>query len=153
MRVIDIDDEGKDESAALVHSCEYHASVCQPDEGASIAIFERVSRTWRAPPIIPSSGVMVSVKLRRSEGSGKLVFMVDGRSSSVKSGMLYAPEFLSSRGRKRLRLTFLDTNLGCASLWLLLSGRLLGLLHAPYLRRYQLCSSLQVEKTHLDHRV
>lgn len=34
---------------------------------------------------IPSSGVMVSVKLRRSAGSGKLVTMVEGRSSSVRS--------------------------------------------------------------------
>lgn len=33
----------------------------------------------------PSSGVMVSVKLRRSAGSGKVVTIVDGRSSSVKS--------------------------------------------------------------------
>lgn len=33
----------------------------------------------------PSSGVMVKVKLRRSAGSGKFVFIVDGRSSSVKS--------------------------------------------------------------------
>jgi hypothetical protein len=33
----------------------------------------------------PSSGVMVRVKLRRSVGSGKFVFIVDGRSSSVKS--------------------------------------------------------------------
>jgi hypothetical protein len=34
---------------------------------------------------IPSSGVMVRVKLRRSLGSGKWVFMFDGKSSSVKS--------------------------------------------------------------------
>ena len=34
---------------------------------------------------LPSSGVMVKVKLRRSVGSGKFVFIVDGRSSSVKS--------------------------------------------------------------------
>lgn len=87
VRIIDVDDEGKDESATLVHSCEDHASVCQPDEGVPIATLRRVSGTWRAPPVIPSSGVMVSVKLRRSAGSGKLVFMVDGRSSSVKSGM------------------------------------------------------------------
>jgi len=40
------------------------------------------------PPIIPSSGVTVSVKLRRSVGSGKWVRMVDGRSSSVKSGKM-----------------------------------------------------------------
>lgn len=41
----------------------------------------------RGPPIVPSSGVMVSVKLRRSAGSWKWVCMVDGRSSSVKSGI------------------------------------------------------------------
>ena len=33
----------------------------------------------------PSSGVIVSVKLSRSAGSGKSVFIVEGRSSSVKS--------------------------------------------------------------------
>ena len=38
------------------------------------------------PSIAPSSGVTVRVKLRRSVGSGKWVRMVDGRSSSVKSG-------------------------------------------------------------------
>jgi hypothetical protein len=37
------------------------------------------------PVYAPSSGVMVRVKFRRSEGSGKLVFMVGGRSSSVRS--------------------------------------------------------------------
>lgn len=34
---------------------------------------------------MPSSGVMVRVKFRRSAGSGKLVIIVEGRSSSVKS--------------------------------------------------------------------
>jgi hypothetical protein len=34
---------------------------------------------------IPSSGVMVKVKLRRSAGSAKCVFRVDGKSNSVKS--------------------------------------------------------------------
>lgn len=34
---------------------------------------------------IPSSGTMVKVKLRRSAGSGKVVFIVDGKSSSVRS--------------------------------------------------------------------
>jgi hypothetical protein len=34
---------------------------------------------------MPSSGVMVRVKLRRSAGLGKLVTIVEGRSSSVKS--------------------------------------------------------------------
>ena len=34
---------------------------------------------------VPSSGVMVSSKLSRSSGLGKFVFIVEGRSSSVKS--------------------------------------------------------------------
>jgi hypothetical protein len=34
---------------------------------------------------VPSSGVIVSVKLSRSAGSAKWVFIVDGKSSSVKS--------------------------------------------------------------------
>lgn len=34
---------------------------------------------------IPSSGVMVRVKLRASEGSGNVVFIVLGSSNSVKS--------------------------------------------------------------------
>jgi hypothetical protein len=34
---------------------------------------------------MPSSGVIVRVKLRRSAGSGKWVAIVEGRSSSVKS--------------------------------------------------------------------
>ena len=34
---------------------------------------------------IPSSGVIVRVKFRRSAGSGKWVTIVEGRSSSVKS--------------------------------------------------------------------
>jgi hypothetical protein len=33
--------------------------------------------------------VIVREKLRRSAGSGKFVFIVDGRSSSVKSGICY----------------------------------------------------------------
>ena len=36
---------------------------------------------------IPSSGVIVRVKLRRSLGLGKLVFIVSGSSSSVRSVM------------------------------------------------------------------
>jgi hypothetical protein len=74
---------------------------------------------------------MVSVKLRRSAGSGKLVFMVDGRSSSVKSGEYEIYAFLYGRDDNRIKSTFLDTNLSCAGLRLLLGGCLLGLLHAP----------------------
>ena len=36
----------------------------------------------------PSSGVIVSVKFRRSAGSEKCVFIVDGRSNSVRSGII-----------------------------------------------------------------
>lgn len=61
--------------------------------------------------------------------------MVDGRSSSVKSGKygIYAPEILPGSDDNGMRPTFLDTNLGCAGLRLLLGSCLLGLLHAPYL--------------------
>ena len=37
---------------------------------------------------VPSSGVMVSWKLSKSAGSGKLVSIVEGRSNSVKSGIV-----------------------------------------------------------------
>lgn len=36
--------------------------------------------------IIPSSGVIDKLKLRRSDSSGKLICIVSGRASSVKSG-------------------------------------------------------------------
>ena len=42
-----------------------NANMFQP-----LASAEHLEMRWR-PPIIPSSGVMVSVKLRRSAGSGK----------------------------------------------------------------------------------
>jgi len=38
-----------------------------------------------APVYMPSSGVMMNWKLRRSAGSGKCVFIVDDSSNSVKS--------------------------------------------------------------------
>jgi len=41
---------------------------------------------WNLPPLyIPSSGSIVSVKLRVSSGSGKSVFMVLGKESSERS--------------------------------------------------------------------
>lgn len=42
-------------------------------------------RDWRGRSNLPSSGVMVSWKLSKSAGSGKLVSIVEGRSNSVKS--------------------------------------------------------------------
>lgn len=46
---------------------------------------------------------------------------------------IHAPKLLSERDDTRMGSTFLNTNLGCARLGLLLSGSLFGLLHAPYL--------------------
>lgn len=74
MRVVGVDGKGKVKSATLVHAC----SV---GEGFVSAI-----EHWARNACIPSSGVIVKLKLRRSAGSGKWVFIVDGRSSSVKSG-------------------------------------------------------------------
>lgn len=80
---------------------------------------------------MPSSGVMVSVKLRRSAGSGKLVTIVEGRSSSVRS---FRNGSATSQAQKLDTVhTFLHSNLGGAGLWLPLCCRLLVLLHAPYL--------------------
>ena len=74
----------------------------------------------------------MSVKLRRSAGSGKLVTIVEGRSSSVRS---YSE--IDQQRRKPSKMgtmhTFLHSNLGGAGLWLPLCRRLLVLLHAPYL--------------------
>jgi hypothetical protein len=54
-------------------------SLYMPENAVTMAN-ETISSTH-----IPSSGVIVRVKLRRSAGSGKFVFMVEGRSSSVRS--------------------------------------------------------------------
>lgn len=48
---------------------------------------------------MPSSGVMVSLKLRTSLGSGKTVFIVEGRSSSVRSDIDNQPPGLNERIR------------------------------------------------------
>lgn len=78
---------------------------------------------------IPSSGVIVSVKLRRSAGSGKCVFIVGGRSSSVRSGTL--ARYKRHPGRPLgARQTFLNTNLCGAGLWPLLRRRVFVFLHA-----------------------
>lgn len=86
----------------------------------------------------PSSGVIVRVKLRRSAGSGKVVFIVDGRSSSVRS-MDENPESCREHWIRRVRATarltgehtFLHAYLSCACLRLLLSSLIFRLLHGP----------------------
>lgn len=70
MRVVGVDYKGEGERAALVHPC--HTSL------SGLCIRERKRDA-------PSSGVMVSVKLSRSAGSGKFVCIVAGKSSSVRS--------------------------------------------------------------------
>jgi hypothetical protein len=70
VRVVRVDGEREVESTTLVHAC---ISISL----GGVELHLRVDA--------PSSGVIVSVKLRRSAGSGKLVFIVDGKSSSVKS--------------------------------------------------------------------
>lgn len=56
-----------------------------PVENRVLAISFYGDRGRHAARHAPSSGFMVSVKLRRSAGSGKFVVIVEGRSSSVKS--------------------------------------------------------------------
>jgi hypothetical protein len=73
MRIVHIDHEGKDKGATLVHAWM---------EGMST---DKVC-AWLTRGV-PSSGEMVRVKLRRSAGSGKWVIIVEGRSSSVRSGV------------------------------------------------------------------
>jgi hypothetical protein len=82
---------------------------------------------------MPSSGVMVSVKLRRSAGSGKLVTIVEGRSSSVRSYSEDQQRRKPPKEKMDAMHTFLHSDLGGAGLWLPLRHRLLVLLHAPYL--------------------
>ena len=86
---------------------------------------------------VPSSGEIVRVKLRRSAGSANCVFIVAGRSSSVRSG-----ETRVKRGRRALEnvwvnakevFTFLNSNLRSARLRLLLRRCVLVLLHGPNL--------------------
>ena len=135
----------------------------------------------------PSSGVIVSSKLRRSSAFGKFIFIVEGRSSSVRSALVGSgsqpccvgqvvscgvarPELSSQQtpahGRRATKLllsnraslsserppcrrvpagsteleqdtsqlgsrTFLNTDLGCARLGLLLRCGVLVLLHRP----------------------
>lgn len=81
---------------------------------------------------IPSSGVIVSVKLRRSAGSGKFVFIVGGRSSSVKSeAFIRSALSYWVRQMQHISRTFLHSDLGGTRLRLLLGRLVLILLHAP----------------------
>ena len=74
------------------------------------------------------------MKLSRSAGSGKCVFMVDGRSNSVRSWGRVEINFDSiERLKYRKDHTFLHTNLRRTRLWLLLGSSVLAFLHAPYL--------------------
>jgi hypothetical protein len=90
---------------------------------------------------------MVSVKLRRSAGSAKCVFIVDGKSSSVRSKKIV---IRFRRVRLFINDTFLDPNLSCAGLGLLLRCSILILLHAPYLGRVSQEGESLVH-TDLDH--
>jgi len=80
--------------------------------------------------------VMVKVKLRRSAGSGKFVFIVNGRSSSVKSA---APPhestiYFTSHHNGGEIFTFLYSNLS-STRFCFFCSRILVLLHTPYLTR------------------
>jgi hypothetical protein len=120
MRIIHIDHKGKDESAPFVHSWMLRDVKRKGIETIYTSM--------------PSSGVMVRVKLRRSAGSGKLVTIVEGRSSSVRSyGEIYQQR--RKPPKDETMHTFLHSDLGGAGLWLPLCRRLLVLLHAPNLIR------------------
>lgn len=72
VRVVGVDGEREGERSSLIHACAASGRIIKSSIGIPYHH-------------IPSSGVMVRVKLRRSLGSGKLVFMVSGSSSSVRS--------------------------------------------------------------------
>lgn len=112
MRVVGVDSECKVELAALVHACSYQR------------LPSNTNLNYR-----PSSGVMSRVKLRTSAGSGNVVFIVFGSSSSVRSG------HLSANAHAWIPITFLNAKLGWSDLWLLFRCRLLGLLHGPDLSK------------------
>lgn len=71
MGVVGVYGKAERERATLIHACEQAISCSQ------------VAATSHTP----SSGVIVKLKLSRSAGSGKCVFIVEGRSSSVKSAV------------------------------------------------------------------
>lgn len=86
----------------------------------------------------------MSVKLRRSSGSAKCVFIVDGRSSSVRSSIREVYEALKTT-KGGARQTFLYAYLCGTRLWLLLGRRILVLLHAK-----NLCDRLDIRIIHGD---
>jgi hypothetical protein len=78
-----------------------------------------------------------------SAGSGKVISMVEGISSSAKSneekkGNIREPIVVKLRimERQARELTFLNTDLSRTSFWLLLLGSGLFGLHTPYLNHY-----------------
>lgn len=135
MRIVGVDHERKDESAALVHPCEDHASVCQQGEYVSTASF--LQRSGNAARTTYRTFVWGDGECEVEEISGIFEMGLHGRWEvefcQIWNMHMHAPKFLSAGDGKRMRPTLLDTNLGRAGLWFLLSGRLLGLLHAPYL--------------------
>ena len=152
MRIVGVDHKGKDESAALIHSCGGHASVCQKRKDVTTFSIHQVS--GNAARTAYRTFVWGNGECEVEEISGIWEMRLHGRweVEFCQVWNMCASEFLSARDQKRIRPTFLYTNLGRAGLWLLLSGRLLGLLHAPYLWWGQIWSKWQMVETYLDHR-
>lgn len=94
---------------------------------------------------------MVSVKFRRSAGSGKYVFIVGGRSSSVRSGTLTRSTRHPGQPLRVAGQTFLYTYLCGAGLWLLLCRRVLVLLHAKDLCDRSVTGPVYGSGTDLQH--
>ena len=74
MGIVGVDGEREGERSTLVHA---YTAPDRITHGCNRVKYRH----------IPSSGVIVRVKLRRSLGLGKLVFIVSGSSSSVRSVM------------------------------------------------------------------
>ena len=132
MGIVRVDYKGEDESAALIHACGNHATVSNLRIYRFMASAKHPETRWGAayPTFVRGNG-----EGEVQEISGIWEMGLHGRREVefCQVWQMYAPEFLLDRDRCKIRPTFLDTNLGCAGLRLLLSGRLLGLLHAPYL--------------------
>ena len=127
VRVVVVNLEREVERATLVHA------YAPGHQDLIIGERETIQNT-------PSSGQMVRVKFSRSVGSGKCVVIVEGRSSSVRSRVPRRDQWRTlqrrdSNNTTSLTRTFLHTNLGRASLGLLLGCLILVLLHTPYLTR------------------
>jgi hypothetical protein len=95
---------------------------------------------------MPSSGSIVSTKLRISSGSGNSVFIVEPRESSERSAIACVSCFsVSGPGRHRASHTLLHAQLSCGHLLLLATRSLtfgifcilLLLFHRPYLQHYE----------------